>query len=93
VTHPGRSTAVAELAENDVRAARDVVAAMHALAARLAAPRLDSTHLEEMAAANARFAAAIESGDGPASLAADDAFHGVLVTCAGNPAIAGVLDQ
>ena len=59
-TEPQRFTRVAPL---DRRAARDafpVVAAVHALAAELAVPRLTAADLEAMRDANARFAAALQ---------------------------------
>lgn len=93
VARPGRSTVVAALEEADVRAARDVTAAMHALAARLGVPTLQPTQLAAMEQANRQFTAAVDAGDGVAAIAADDAFHNVLVTASGNPAISAVLDQ
>lgn len=93
VTRPGRSTVVAELEERAVCDARDVVAAMHELAARLAVPGLSEEHLAAMQAANSRFGAALEKGDADAAVRADDDFHDVLVTAADNPAIVAVLAQ
>jgi DNA-binding GntR family transcriptional regulator len=93
VARPGRSTVVAEMEEATVRHARDVVAAMHELAARLAVPDLAPSVLEEMRAANERFSAAVESGDAIAAVEADDEFHGALVRASGNPSLAAVLEQ
>ncbi len=93
VAQPGRSTVVAEMHEDAVRHARDVVAAMHSLAARLAVPELSSAVVDEMRRANDSFARAVESGDADAAIAADDAFHGTLVRASGNPALASVLEQ
>lgn len=93
VARPGRSTVVAEMDENAVRHARDVVAAMHDLAARLAVPALPPWAVDEMRRANERFAAAVEAGDADAAIAADDEFHRVLVTTSGNPLIPAVLQQ
>ncbi|NYE19002.1 GntR family transcriptional regulator [Microbacterium immunditiarum] len=93
VARPGRSTTVAVVDEDSVRNARDVVAAMHALAARIGVPLLTDDQLEGMRQANARFTAAIEAEDAEAALAADDAFHDVLVVGAQSPAIASVLEQ
>ena len=92
IARPGRSTVVAVVDEDAVRGARDVVAAMHELAARVAVPALAPDQLEVMRAANERFAAAIEKGDADAAVAADDAFHGVLIEGARNPALTAVLD-
>ncbi len=93
VARPGRSTVVAHVEADAVRSARDVVAAMHELAARLAVPTLAESQLDAMRSANARFASAVEASDADAAVVADDALHGVLVTAAGNPALAAVLEQ
>jgi DNA-binding GntR family transcriptional regulator len=93
VARPGRSTVVAEMEEDDVRHARDIVAAMHGLAARLAVPTLPASVLERMRRANSRFATAVESGDPAGAIEADDDFHGALVQASGNSSIATVLQQ
>jgi len=93
VARPGRSTVVAIVEEDAVRSARDVVAAMHELAARVAVPVLTEEELDTMRAANARFTAAIEAGDAHAAVTADDEFHDVLVRAARNSALVGVLEQ
>lgn len=93
VTRPGRSTTVSPLDLDVACEAQEVVASMHQLAARLAAPRLHDADLEEMEAANRRFAAAIQQGDVEGALTADDHLHGVLVRAAGNRALRQVLEQ
>jgi DNA-binding GntR family transcriptional regulator len=93
VARPGRSTSVAEMDEDDVRHARDVVASMHELATRVAVPDLPRSVVEEMRETNRRFAEAVASGDPESAITADEAFHGALVRASGNPAIAAVLDQ
>lgn len=92
-TRPGRYTMVTPL---DLRAARDaqsVVAAMHELAVREAAPNLSAGELDAMRTANARFAAALRGGDVDAAIAADDEFHGVAVAACANSAVRAVLEQ
>jgi DNA-binding GntR family transcriptional regulator len=92
-TEPQRFTRVAPL---DRRAARDafpIVAAVHALAAELGVPRLAAADLNLMRAANARFADALNAVDVDAALAADDAFHAVLLTASANAELTGVLDR
>lgn len=93
VARPGRSTAVAELEEDAVRDARDVVAAMHALAARTAVAALTEEDLDRMRDANARFGVALAAQDAAAAVAADDEFHDVLVAASGNDALIAVLDR
>ena len=93
VARPGRSTVVAEMEEDAVRHARDIVAAMHGLAVRLAVPTITAAVLEHLRRANATFAEAVESGDADSAIRADDDFHGALVEASGNPSIAMVLGQ
>ena len=93
VARPGRSTVVAEMEPAAVRDARDVVAAMHELAARLAVPVLTSAVVEEMRRANERFSKAVESGNANAAIKADDDFHGALVRASNNTSIVAVLEQ
>jgi len=56
---PQRFTRVTPLDRRDARDAFPIVAALHALAAELAVPRLTAADLRAMDAANARFAAAL----------------------------------
>jgi DNA-binding GntR family transcriptional regulator len=92
-TAPQRFTRVAPL---DRRAAQDafpVVAALHALAAEIAHPRVTGADHERMQAANERFEQALAAGDVDAALAADDAFHAVFVTASANAEIPRALDR
>jgi DNA-binding GntR family transcriptional regulator len=83
-TAPQRYTRVAPLDRDEARDAFELVAAIHALAARLATPRMGAAELERARAANRRFAAALGRRDVDAALAADDAFHGVFLDAAAN---------
>ncbi|WBU39009.1 GntR family transcriptional regulator [Homoserinibacter sp. YIM 151385] len=93
VARAGRETVVAPLDPTAIRHAEELAAALHALAARLAVPRLGGGDLARLEAANARFAVALQAGDADAALAADDAFHGILVATSGNPLLARQLEQ
>lgn len=93
VTQPGRSTTVSSLDERAIRDARDVVAAMHEVAAREAVGILTAADVETMREANRRFGSAIDQGDVEAALRADDELHGVLVAVAANRALTAVLEQ
>lgn len=93
VALPGRSTTVSAIDAAAVRDARDVIAAMHALAVREMAGRLSGAQLDAMREANRRFAAAVALGDVDAALDADDALHRIPVTAFGNRAVADVLDH
>lgn len=92
-TRPGHSTTVVPLDDARIKDAVPVVAAMHALAARLATPRATSTHLDTMREANRAFGAALQEQDIDAALAADDQLHGVVVTLADNQALVDTLEQ
>jgi DNA-binding GntR family transcriptional regulator len=90
---PGRFTIVSPLSMRQARAAQSVAAAMHELAVRGAVLLLSDYELDQMRAANARFATALQNGDAEAALAADDQFHDVAVTASANPVIRSVLEQ
>lgn len=92
-SQPGKATIVAPVDPAATENARQVVAAMHELAARLAVPTLGPTQLAAMVAANAEFSAALDKDDVEAALSADDQFHAVVVEASGNAMIPLVLDQ
>ncbi|MFB7506433.1 GntR family transcriptional regulator [Streptomyces broussonetiae] len=88
---PQSHTRVTPLVAADVRDAAAVVGAMHELVTRTAVPRLRQADLEEMRAANDRFAAAVRAGDVDEALGADDEVHDVLLRAAGNRAAAATV--
>lgn len=90
-TKPQSHTRVTPLHPRDVRDAAAVVRAMHELAARTGVARLTDADCAEMAAANARFAAAAGAGDVDAALRADDELHDALVRACGNRAVAATI--
>lgn len=92
-TRPGQTTIVTPVDTAATRNAQDVAAALHALAAELAAGRLGPASLAELEAANAALGTAIEAGDVDAALAADDAFHAVVLAGSGNPRIGALLEE
>ena len=93
VAIPGRSTTVTAIDSEAVRDARDVIAAMHALAVRQVAGRLSEDELDGMRAANRRFAAAVAAGDVTAALDADEELHRIPVAALGNLALESVLEH
>lgn len=93
ISLPGRSTTVSVIDATAVRDARDVIAAMHALAVREMAGRLSDAEIDEMRAANRQFAQAVAAGDIGAALEADEALHRVPVSALGNHALEDVLDN
>ncbi|MFE1879066.1 GntR family transcriptional regulator, partial [Streptomyces diastatochromogenes] len=88
---PQSYTRVTPLVAADVRDAAAVVGAMHELVTRVAVPRLRDADLEEMRAANDRFATAVRTGDVDEALRADDELHEVLVRVSGNRAAAATV--
>jgi DNA-binding GntR family transcriptional regulator len=90
---PGRSTTVTQIDAQAASDARDVVAAMHALAVRQVAGRLSDDDMDRMRAANRRLAESVAAGDFTAAHEADDALHGVPVAALGNLALEAVIDH
>lgn len=92
-TKPGRYTIVSPIDPRTLADAQEVTAAMNELAVRTAVPLLTEDDLAAMRTANDTFADALRTGDVAAAVAADDAFHRIPVSRAGNAAIRTVLDQ
>jgi DNA-binding GntR family transcriptional regulator len=92
-TKPNRYTRVAPLTRTDARDAFPVVAALHALAASLGAPRVSDDELAAMRAANDEFATALRKGDVAGAIATDDRFHAVLVHASANREIARSIER
>jgi DNA-binding GntR family transcriptional regulator len=84
---------VSKVESQAVRDARDVVAAMHQLAAREVAGKLAERDLDRMREVNRRFAEAVRAGDVGAALDADEELHRIPVAVLGNRAIETVLEQ
>lgn len=95
-TLPRALTRVAPIDALAAREAFPVVAALHALAARHGVPRLTAGEIAVMREANEALAHAIAALD-PATvqraIAADDAFHAVLLRAAGNGEITRTLER
>ena len=92
-TRPGHSTVVAPWDARAARHAQTLAAALHQLAVTEAVPLLDARSAEALHRSNDEFAAALAGGDPDAALIADDAYHDVYVTAAGNPLLRRALDQ
>jgi DNA-binding GntR family transcriptional regulator len=93
IARAGRETLVSPLDVDATRQAAEVASALHALAARLAVPRLDAAALERLQAANDAFSSALDAEDVDAALDADDAFHRILIEASGNAVLAKQLDH
>ncbi|MGZ0069994.1 GntR family transcriptional regulator [Microbacterium arborescens] len=92
-TRRAKATEVAPLDEREALAAQRIAASLHELATREAVPQLTASGLDAMRAANERFALALRDGDVDSAVAADDDFHGVVVTASANPLLSTLLDQ
>lgn len=90
---PQSHTRVTPLVPAVVHDAAVVVRAMHELAVRTAVPRVTGADVAAMRDANARFAAAVASGDVDTALACDDELHDVLLDRAGNGAVRATVDR
>lgn len=80
----------------DTQAARDafpVVASLHALATRIAMPRLTAADTDALRQSNGELADALLAGDVMRAIAADDRFHLQYVDCSGNTEIAPTLER
>lgn len=83
-TRPRSGTKVSPLRLDEARQALAVISAMHELAVQTAVPRLDDRNLDQLTQAARRFEEAVRAGDHERAIDADDEFHGVFVTVAGN---------
>lgn len=90
---PGVYTRITSLERHDVASALAVLRSLDELAVRTGVPALTSAQLATMNEANRQFGIAVRQKDITRALAADDAFHGVLVEAAGNPVLTKVLGQ
>jgi DNA-binding GntR family transcriptional regulator len=92
-TRPGSLTRVVPLDTPEARDTFPVVATLHALATRLAVPRLLAADLEALRQANKALAAALAANDLQRAIAADVRFHLLFVQRAENAALALTLDR
>ncbi len=90
---PHAFTRVTPLLRQATHDAFQVVSAMHQLAVSIAVPRMTGDDIAALTRLNADFAAALDARDVPAALAADDAFHDVFITAAGNRAVADTIER
>lgn len=92
-TAPQRYTRVTPLSRDDARALFPIAAALHALAAEIAVPRMEAEDHARLRAANDAHATALARRDAAEAYRSDDAFHGVLLAAADNPEIERTLDR
>lgn len=90
---PGALTRVTPLDSRKAREAFPVAAVLHGLATRLSVGLITQTQLCAMEEANAALWSAIEAGNTPGAIQADDQFHGVMVEVSGNREIMAALER
>jgi DNA-binding GntR family transcriptional regulator len=84
---PQRYTRVSPVTPRDAHDTFPLLAAVHALAAELAVPRMERGDGERLRADNDAFVAALTARNAQEAYAADDRFHEVFVETADNPEI------
>ncbi|MFJ5700030.1 GntR family transcriptional regulator [Arthrobacter sp. NPDC093139] len=90
---PGVYTKVAPLNQRDVAANLAVLKALDAVAVEAAVPRLTERDMKSLRQTNRSFATHVNKHDVDKALAADDAFHQIIIDAAGNPVIARIIEQ
>jgi DNA-binding GntR family transcriptional regulator len=90
-TVPNLETRVAPVRPEQAAQAFPVIAALHGLAARLGVPPLSDDDVAEMERLDGERSAALAGRDVVAAIAADDAFHDVVVRRSGNLELARAL--
>jgi DNA-binding GntR family transcriptional regulator len=90
---PGVYTRISTLNQHHVEATLAVLKAMDSLAVEAAVPRMTERDFQAMRQANKNFAAAVQRQDVTKALAADDAFHHIVVKAADNPIAARIIEQ
>ncbi|MDN4524501.1 GntR family transcriptional regulator [Fictibacillus sp. NE201] len=89
---PGSATRVAPLHKEEAKHAFTLVAALHALAARLAVPGLEKDNIQKLKECNQIFKRAIEEKNVSRAIEADEMFHEVFLVAAGNPELRKALE-
>lgn len=92
-TAPNRYTRVTQIDARDARTGFAIAAALHALVAELAVPRLDAQALAELHDESERFTWAVWRGDFEPAVAADRRIHALLGRAAGNEQLDRLLER
>ena len=90
---PGVYTRITTLNRRDVENTLAVLRSLDQLAVEAAVPVMTEQDLGRMRAANRDFERAVATDDTDAALAADDRFHAVPLTAAGNPVLSRIVEQ
>ncbi|MDQ0714915.1 DNA-binding GntR family transcriptional regulator [Streptomyces luteogriseus] len=90
---PGVYTRITTLNRRDVENTLAVLRSLDQLAVEAAVPVMTEQDLGRMREANRDFERAVATDDTDAALAADDRFHAVPLTAAGNPVLSRIVEQ
>ncbi len=93
ISSPGSETKVSLIDIEQAKHAFTVVAALNALAAKLAIPFLTEAHCDELKSINEEFEKAIMQENKYEAIKKDDQFHSVLLHASNNPEIEIALER
>ncbi|NGZ74715.1 GntR family transcriptional regulator [Saccharibacillus alkalitolerans] len=91
--YPGRETRVTMIGKEDIFKLYSTLAALHALAAEVAAPIVSAEQIERLKDLNAEFERAVGSGQPYRAMEADEQFHNLIVELSDNPYTASFSDS
>lgn len=93
VSLPGSSTRVTELIEEEAKHAFTVVAVLHSLATKLAVPKMSGADFHKLESSNRSLVEALDRKNSNEAIEADEHFHEVFLTIAGNIEITRALER
>ncbi len=91
--YPGKATQVTEVEKDSINELLPPLAALQALAAELAAPRISAEMIRELKQLNDDFAAAVRKEDYFTALKIDEDFHQLIVDAAANSYISSITES
>jgi DNA-binding GntR family transcriptional regulator len=92
-TAANRWTQVASLTIRDAERIYPIIQKLEELALTLAFPKLSRQHIRSMKNSNSQLKVALSHNDAHAAMAADAAFHQILIDAAENPELTTILEQ
>lgn len=91
--YPGKATQVTEVDPEAINDLLPPLAALQALSAETATPKLDADTARRLAEVNDRFSEAVRSGNDEDAIRVDEDFHQIIVDTAENPYILAMVDN
>ncbi|WP_040226517.1 GntR family transcriptional regulator [Bhargavaea cecembensis] len=91
--YPGKATQVTEVDPEAINDLLPPLAALQALSAETATPKLDADTARRLAEVNERFSEAVRSGNDEDAIRVDEDFHQIIVDTAENPYILAMVDN